>query len=399
MTAPALILQGPDAREEFRRWSLAAAIVCAAHFGLMAGYLLMPAAGARRRGGVAGRAGRSRAGAGRAGLARRYRAGPDMLEAQPTPKPPEQVEPQVVEPMPRIEAPAEVTLPLPEPKAVEKKPEENPDKQKSETTPVQENTPAPQTTAAPRSEQHTAATPQAPSPGSAASRAAIASWRDLVLARLQQSKRYPASAEARHEQGVVTLSFSVDRNGRVLSRSIVEELRRRRRSTRRCWRWSSAPQPLPAFPPAMTQRVGQSVGADSLLAALKRAIPSTARALRVELITGVTTDAIPVTVAGSGLELCTVTALSSERRHHVSTARQDSLEEHAGGGHDDSDVEPAPAAGDGGLGRRGDRPRWHRAALSEPRRGPAGHHPRHPVGRRVARTRGWSGRAPTGRRA
>jgi len=44
MTAPALILQGPDAREEFRRWSLAAAIVCAAHVGLMAGYMLMPAA-------------------------------------------------------------------------------------------------------------------------------------------------------------------------------------------------------------------------------------------------------------------------------------------------------------------------------------------------------------------
>jgi len=44
MTAPALILQGPDAREEFRRWSLAAAIVCAAHLGLMAGYMLMPAA-------------------------------------------------------------------------------------------------------------------------------------------------------------------------------------------------------------------------------------------------------------------------------------------------------------------------------------------------------------------
>ena len=43
MTAPALILQGPDAREEFRRWGLAAAIVCAAHFGLMAGYLLLPA--------------------------------------------------------------------------------------------------------------------------------------------------------------------------------------------------------------------------------------------------------------------------------------------------------------------------------------------------------------------
>ena len=120
-----------------------------------------------------------------------------------------------------------MTLPLPEPKAVEKKPEENPDTQKTETKPVQQQTPAPQTTAAPRSEQQTAATPQAPSPGSAASRAAIASWRDLVLARLQQNKRYPASAEARREQGVATLSFSVDRNGRVLARSDCAEFRRR----------------------------------------------------------------------------------------------------------------------------------------------------------------------------
>ena len=91
----------------------------------------------------------------------------------------------------------------------------------AETTPVQQNTPAPQTTAAPRSEQQHRGDAAAPSPGSAASRAAIASWRDLVLARLQQNKRYPASAEARREQGVVTLSFSVDRNGRVLARSIA----------------------------------------------------------------------------------------------------------------------------------------------------------------------------------
>ena len=56
--------------------------------------------------------------------------------------------------MPKIEAPAEVTLPLPDPKAVEKKPEKNPDK--SETTPVEDNTPVPE---------------QQPSPGSIASRA------------------------------------------------------------------------------------------------------------------------------------------------------------------------------------------------------------------------------------
>ena len=221
MTAQALILQGPDARDEFRRWSLAAAIVCAAHFGLLAGYALMPAAdpdGAADSPAVlVDLAPAPVAPASPDDIA----PGPDMLEAQPTPKPPEQVEPQVVEPMPRIEAPAEVTLPLPEPKAVEKKPEENPDKQKSETTPVQENTPAPQTTAAPRSEQNTAVTPQAPSPGSAASRVTIATWRAIVTAKIKSAQRYPSRASARNEQGTVTVAFVLNRNGSVLSRNVV----------------------------------------------------------------------------------------------------------------------------------------------------------------------------------
>ena len=160
-----------------------------------------------------------------------------------------------------------MTLPLPEPKAAEKKPEEKPDTQKAETKPVQQNTPAPRTTAAPRSEQHTAATPQAPSPGSAASRAAIASWRDLVLARLQQNKRYPAGAEARREQGVATLSFSVDRHGRVLARSITRSSGSAALDAEVLAMVQRA-QPLPAFPPAMTQRFGQSDGADPLLVAV-----------------------------------------------------------------------------------------------------------------------------------
>jgi protein TonB len=253
MTAPALILQGPDAREEFRRWILAAAIVCAAHVGLMAGYMLMPAAepeGAMESPAVLiDFAPVPVAPASPDDIA----PGPDMLEAQPTPKPPEQVEPQVVEPMPRIEAPAEVTLPLPEPKAVEKKPEENPDKQKSETLSVQESPPSPQTTAAPRSEQNTAATPQAPSPGSEASRNAIAKWRDLVVARLQQHKRYPATAEGRREQGVVTLSFSVDRSGRVLTRSILKSSGVAALDEEVLTMVQRA-QPLPAFSPAMMQQ-------------------------------------------------------------------------------------------------------------------------------------------------
>ena len=176
-----------------------------------------------------------------------------MVEAQPAPKPPPQTEPEVVDPTPKIEAPAEVTLPKPEPKAVEQKPEEKPDEQKAETKPAEQAPPAPQTPAAPRSEQNTAPTPAAPSPSStAASRAQMATWRDLVAARLQHNKRYPRDAQARRETGRVTLNFKVDKRGHVLASRIVkssghssldeEVLAMLRRS-----------EPLPAFGPAMAQ--------------------------------------------------------------------------------------------------------------------------------------------------
>jgi len=91
MTVPVLIPQGPDTREEFRRWVLAAAIVCAGHAGLMAGYLLMPTAepeGAMESPAVLiDFAPIPVAPASPDDIA----PGPDMLEAQPTPKPPEQV--------------------------------------------------------------------------------------------------------------------------------------------------------------------------------------------------------------------------------------------------------------------------------------------------------------------
>jgi protein TonB len=161
----------------------------------------------------------------------------------------------VLEPTPKLEAPvpSEVTLPEPKPKVVEQKPEDAPETPKPvETLPVQQDTPAPQTTAAPRSEQHTAATPAAPSPGSVASRNAIASWRELLMMRLQQNKRYPRSAEERREQGVVTLNFTVDRNGRVLARKIVRSSGVAALDTEVMAMIERA-QPLPAFPPAMTQ--------------------------------------------------------------------------------------------------------------------------------------------------
>jgi protein TonB len=78
------------------------------------------------------------------------------------------------------------------------------------------------------------------------------SWQTLLFKQLQRFKNYPSGARARNEQGVVKLTFTVDRDGHVLSRQIVtgsgypdldaEVLTMVERA-----------QPLPAFPASMTQ--------------------------------------------------------------------------------------------------------------------------------------------------
>jgi protein TonB len=78
------------------------------------------------------------------------------------------------------------------------------------------------------------------------------SWQSLLFKQLQRFKSYPSGARARNEQGVVMLSYTVGRDGHVLSRQIVtgsgypdldaEVLTMLERA-----------QPLPAFPASMTQ--------------------------------------------------------------------------------------------------------------------------------------------------
>lgn len=257
MTAQALILSASDQGQDFRRWSFAAAVVVLLHVGLASLYLLRPeleADGAPEAPAVIiDLAPMPVAPASDADLA----PGPDMIEAQPAPKPPPQTKPELTEPVPEVEAAAEVTLPKPEPKAIEEKPEEKPDDQKAETKPADQAPPAPQTTAAPRSEKSTAAKPAAPSPGSvAAARAQMAKWRDLVAARLQQNKRYPREAEARRDTGVATLTFSVNRQGHVVSSRIVKSSGHPSLDNEVMAMLHRA-EPLPAFGPAMTQSVIQ----------------------------------------------------------------------------------------------------------------------------------------------
>jgi protein TonB len=253
--ARAIVLPLHDDSEEWARWGFAAAAVAITHAALMASYLLFapaePTGAASAPAVIMELAPMPVAPESQADLA----PGPEMVEAQPVPEPPKPVESQQIEPLPKIETPAEVLLPTPEPK-VEAKPEEEP-VEKPQEKPierVEQRPPAPKTTAAPRSDRRNAPEARAPSLGSNEARAAMASWRDLLVARLQHAKRYPAGAEARRAQGIATLSFSVDRHGRVLSERIVKSSGHSDLD-REVLELVQRAQPLPPFPPAMRQSV------------------------------------------------------------------------------------------------------------------------------------------------
>jgi protein TonB len=150
-----------------------------------------------------------------------------------------------------------VALPEP-PKETPPPIKEEPKRQPVEVKEVQRTRAAPRTTAAPRSERNTADKPSAPAQGASAA-AALASWRDQVVAQLQRAKRYPGGAESRREQGVATLTFTLGRNGAVLSRNIARSSGHPELDQEVLAMVMRA-QPFPAFPASMTQpRVSLSV--------------------------------------------------------------------------------------------------------------------------------------------
>jgi periplasmic protein TonB len=94
----------------------------------------------------------------------------------------------------------------------------------------------------------------APTSGAASlgSKQAQASWRSQLAAHLARYKRYPPEAEAHHDTGTVQLSFTMDRNGRVLSRHI-EGSSGSAVLDHEVLAMIERAQPLPAFPPSMPQ--------------------------------------------------------------------------------------------------------------------------------------------------
>jgi protein TonB len=198
MTIRVIPLHESDARPDFVRWGLAGSIVLAAHIGIAASYLILrdPDVGGMPEAPImiVELAPLPVAPASDVDIA----VGPQMQEQLTPPEPAPQVEPE----QPKIEKPV---VAMPEPPKVEPKAERKP--------------PAPRTSAAPRTLNHTANVPAAPAPGSA--NAFPPSWISLLFSHLLRYRQYPSSAQAAHQEGVVTLAFTMDRNGHVLSRHIA----------------------------------------------------------------------------------------------------------------------------------------------------------------------------------
>lgn len=135
--------------------------------------------------------------------------GPQQAEAEPEP------EPYPIKPVEKLELPpepkAELPLAVTPPPMPLRKPKEEKSKQQHASLP-----------SAPSTAENKAERAAAPTPGAASRNPyVVQNWKSRLVARLERSKRYPAEARARGEQGVAQLAFSIDRHGAVLHARIV----------------------------------------------------------------------------------------------------------------------------------------------------------------------------------
>ncbi len=153
--------------------------------------------------------------------------GPLMEEARLTPQAAKETKEKVEEELPPVDpSPAsepELVLPAPRP-VVEKKPEEEqPKEEVTQQQAAEQTVAAPLTTAPPRVDAAEARAAAAPTPGASASIARVqATWEKTLVSHLNRFKRYPESARARGTQGGVSVTFTIDRGGRVIASRILQ---------------------------------------------------------------------------------------------------------------------------------------------------------------------------------
>lgn len=213
---------GEETPRDFARWAFAGALVAATHAALLAGYLFW-------------RAPDQTIGDNTDEISieldpidstvdAKLNLAPapeEMIEQKATPPAPQKpIEPQKVTPPPEPDVTTADTAP----------PEVKPPEKVEEPKPPAPVTAAPAKGGAPHVER---------------------TWETLLMRRLQQFKRYPGDAQARGEQGVAMLAFSVDRDGHVLSRKIVHSSGHADLDNEVLAMIERA-QPLPAFPRSMT---------------------------------------------------------------------------------------------------------------------------------------------------
>lgn len=149
--------------------------------------------------------------------------GPQQAQSAPVPEPAKQAvtdDMTAAIPIEKVETAILPPLPQPQPQMREvvlppRKPAEKKEVDKSHRKQAH-------LASAPSSTARKAARAVALAPGAASHNpSALPNWKSALVARLERYKRYPAEAQARGEQGVAQLAFSVDRAGRVHHARIV----------------------------------------------------------------------------------------------------------------------------------------------------------------------------------
>ena len=152
--------------------------------------------------------------------------GPELAEAtppEPEPQPEPLPEPEIP-PAPPVVKPEVPVKPVPESKPeIQETPKEPSPPEESEEAPPEEK---PSSTAsavpdAPREDLEAAAPNQGVSVPAVNSNA-IPTWQNSLMLKLNEAKRYPARARRYRQEGIAYLRFTMDREGKVLAKSIEQ---------------------------------------------------------------------------------------------------------------------------------------------------------------------------------
>jgi protein TonB len=236
---------------ELRRWLVAALVVAAVHAAALAAHLWWPKTtavpGADAPPLLIDFAPEAAAPETKSDLA------PDKEESVESQAAPEKQVIQKVEEQPIIEVPP---APTPEPEIVippkQEVVKEQP-KQETPKPPIPTESEHPQAQSAPVTTSNPnlakrAPTAVAPNPGSAVAPRVLPSYRDLVSAHLQRFKRAPKGGG----RGTAVVSFTIDRNGQVISRNLARSSGSSVLDDAAVTMIQRA-NPLPRFPAAMPQ--------------------------------------------------------------------------------------------------------------------------------------------------